>query len=263
MECIITNKITERLPTNHINRKRIHIPQNIKLADPYFHRSSDIDVLISADLFWQLICIGQIGAYHDHPALQKTHFGWVIANRLARNTNQSDNVELQTFHATISNNKLHDKLAKFWQLEEYSKNHKLYLVEEQDCELHFINNVSQNNQGKIKVKLPIKPEKLKMLGDTRLTALRRFYSLKRRLSRDSCLGAQYRQFMQEYSDLGHMKLMDLVRNDEQLPPYYLSHHCVLRPASETIKLRVVFDGSCKSSTGIALNDILMVRCSRI
>lgn len=44
MECTVTNKITERLPTNHINRKRIHISQNIKLADPYFHRSSDIDV---------------------------------------------------------------------------------------------------------------------------------------------------------------------------------------------------------------------------
>ncbi|XP_073811749.1 uncharacterized protein [Musca autumnalis] len=38
--------------------------------------------------------------------------------------------------------------------------------------------------------------------------------------------------------------------------YYIPHHCVLRPDSSTTKLRVVFDASCKSSSGWSLNDIL-------
>lgn len=60
--------------------------------------------------------------------------------------------------------------------------------------------------------------------------------------------------MQEYLDLGHIKSIDLVRDDEQSPAYYLPHYCVLRSASQTTKLRVVFDGSCQSSTSITLND---------
>jgi len=40
--------------------------------------------------------------------------------------------------------------------------------------------------------------------------------------------------------------------------YYLPRHAVYKKTSTTTKLRVVFDGSCKTSTGISLNDTLMV-----
>ncbi|XP_063986879.1 uncharacterized protein LOC135167504 [Diachasmimorpha longicaudata] len=39
------------------------------------------------------------------------------------------------------------------------------------------------------------------------------------------------------------------------PAFYFPHHCVLRESSETTKLRVVFNGSSKSSSGVSLNDI--------
>ncbi|XP_055618639.1 uncharacterized protein LOC129763518 [Toxorhynchites rutilus septentrionalis] len=39
--------------------------------------------------------------------------------------------------------------------------------------------------------------------------------------------------------------------------YYLPHHCVLRPTSTTTKLRVVYDGSARTSTGVSINDVLM------
>ena len=40
--------------------------------------------------------------------------------------------------------------------------------------------------------------------------------------------------------------------------FYLPHHCVFKEDSTTTKLRVVFDGSAKTSSGISLNDALMV-----
>lgn len=40
--------------------------------------------------------------------------------------------------------------------------------------------------------------------------------------------------------------------------YFLPHHCVIRQSSTTTKLRVVFDGSAKTTNGVALNDILAV-----
>ncbi|XP_055527009.1 uncharacterized protein LOC129719641 [Wyeomyia smithii] len=44
----------------------------------------------------------------------------------------------------------------------------------------------------------------------------------------------------------------------QGPVYYLPHHAVIKPESTTTKLRVVFDGSCHTSTGVSLSDALMV-----
>lgn len=64
--------------------------------------------------------------------------------------------------------------------------------------------------------------------------------------------------MKEYIDLNHMRIV----NDEKLKntsvEFYLPHHAVLKESSTTTKIRVVFDGSCKSDSGVSLNDILLV-----
>jgi hypothetical protein len=38
--------------------------------------------------------------------------------------------------------------------------------------------------------------------------------------------------------------------------YFLPHHCVFKESSTTTKLRVVFDGSAESSSGVSLNQNL-------
>lgn len=53
-----------------------------------------------------------------------------------------------------------------------------------------------------------------------------------------------------------MSLVDTELDNE--PTFYLPHHCVVKDYFTTTKLRVVFDGSAKSSTGYSVNDIMMV-----
>lgn len=78
VQCIILPKIIQQLPQRHISRSSITIPKHIKLADPNFNVPDKIDMLIGADLFWRLMCAGQIISSRTQPTLQKTHLGWVI-----------------------------------------------------------------------------------------------------------------------------------------------------------------------------------------
>ena len=63
--------------------------------------------------------------------------------------------------------------------------------------------------------------------------------------------------MQSYLTLKHA---ELVPASEPMPSryYYLPMHCVFKQSSTSTKIRVVFDGSAVTSSGISLNNSLMV-----
>ena len=65
--------------------------------------------------------------------------------------------------------------------------------------------------------------------------------------------------MQEYLDLGHAEAVP--REDMSKSPaevFYLPMHAVYKNSSTTTKVRAVFDASAKSSSGVSLNDVLLV-----
>lgn len=114
VDCVVTDRVTDRdnIPALNMNRSIFNLPRNVKLADPSFHITSKIDILIGAEIFWNLMCISHIKASNNCPTLQKTIFGWILADRfnnfVARNHNK-----LTSLHAVVSNADLHDQLKRF------------------------------------------------------------------------------------------------------------------------------------------------------
>ncbi|XP_036150741.1 uncharacterized protein LOC118648525 [Monomorium pharaonis] len=254
IDCVVTDQITGKLPTLSMQRSSYNIPRNLKLADPHFNVSAKVDLLIGAEFFWELLCVGQIKASTEHPTLQKTHFGWILAGR--RDIVSSPPRNIHSFAATISNVQLHDQIKRFCEIEDIT-NVTSHNADEAYCEQHYLTNVSQNAQGRYVVKLPIKDAAMTKLGESRQIALKRLQGLERRLARSPQLRAQYSQFMAEYLTLGHMRRVDITAN-EDIRAFYLPHHCVFKTSEPSSKIRVVFDASCKSTTGVSLNDTLRV-----
>jgi len=67
----------------------------------------------------------------------------------------------------------------------------------------------------------------------------------------------YSEFMQEYEELGHKNriIEDASSGEER---YYLPLRAVFKSSSSTTRTPIAFDGSCRSSKGLSLNDVLLV-----
>ncbi|KAJ8974401.1 hypothetical protein NQ317_011245, partial [Molorchus minor] len=61
--------------------------------------------------------------------------------------------------------------------------------------------------------------------------------------------------MEEYKSLGHMSKIE---NETEAPNYYFPYHAVYKDDSITTKIRIVFNGSAKSSSGYSLNDLQFI-----
>lgn len=129
--------------------------------------------------------------------------------------------------------------------------------EERECEEHFTKNTTRDASGRFLVRLPFKPN-WQELGNSYNRAKYRFFQLEKKLSKLTGFKSKYSEFLQEYKDLNHMKLV--IPSDEESgnSSYYMPHHAVIKEESVTTKLRVVFDASATSSSGLSLNDALMV-----
>ncbi|XP_062549772.1 uncharacterized protein LOC134214408 isoform X2 [Armigeres subalbatus] len=249
---LILPNVTIDLPSASIQADSFEVPPGIELADPSFHQTSKIDIVLGAEIFFDIFKFaGRIHLGDDQPKLINSVFGWVVSGK-------SDPVHsaqpVVANLATISD--LHHLMERFWTLESDNSS-TCYSVEEAACESHFQQNVRRTTEGRYCVRLPTKEDVLVKLTDNRRTALRRFHMLENKLSRDDALKEQYQTFMTEYETLGHMQLVTDHEHSLTLG-YHLPHHAVVRDDSTTTKVRVVYDASCKTPGGPSLNDALMV-----
>ncbi|XP_067205334.1 uncharacterized protein [Linepithema humile] len=247
----ILPKLTSSIPTVKIQRHMWQHLEGLTLADCDYRYPGSIDIILGADVYSQIIEDGIVKGDIHSPIAQRTIFGWIISGPV--NNNASKNC-VQGYHISIDR-ELHELLQHFWKLEEVSSSPTSSLsIEDQACENHYQSTHSRDPQGKYIVKLPFK-QPVSKLGDSRAKALQIITNLSKKLEKDPQYAQAYSEFLSEYEKLDHMRLIP----DSQPEPkiaYYLPHHGVVREASVTTKLRVVFNGSSRTTTGISLNDLL-------
>ncbi|XP_039315481.1 uncharacterized protein LOC113002965 [Solenopsis invicta] len=260
LQCLVVPRIAGALPPFTIEISKLAIPGNLKLADPIFYNPGRIDALIGSEFFLQLLQAGRIELGEGLPTLQNSKLGWVIAGSIPSHliASRSTNRPYSNAHTClfVRQDSIYNELARFWELEKYEmKDNTRLSTEDQTCEDYFVNTVTRNISGRFVVRLPFRGNKAQ-LGESRQIAEKRLNYLERKFQRDPEFHARYSEFMREYIRLNHMSQVD--KDDDTKFAVYLPHHGVIRESSTTTKLRVVFDGSAKTASGVSLNDTLMV-----
>ena len=183
---------------------------------------------------------------------KKTKFGWLISGPVPAMKHTRNKT---CCNLTITEDYLSEQIQRFWTVEDVKAEEVRYTKEEMECEQYYINNFKRNDDGRYQVRLPFR-EDVKELGDSEQTAITRFNAIERKLRKDQQLRDEYIRFMREYEELGHMTEIDTKTSSGRR--YYLPHHCVIKESSTTTKLRVVFDASAPTTSGLSLNDVLMI-----
>ncbi|XP_043276074.1 uncharacterized protein [Venturia canescens] len=244
----ILSKLMPTLPSFTPPNISLSHLQGLPLADPEFLLPGSIDLILGADIYGQLIREQIKRGPHGTPIAQNTVFGWIVLGPMDSSQQSAGLVH----HAAVDHGyqELQDLLTQFWVQEEVSGSGESHLTpDEQECETHFLTTHKRDSDGRYVVRLPVQSAS-GTLGGSFHTASSCLHRLRCKLNRDSSYKGLYDTFLGEYESLGHMTRVS--GNHAPLEPiYYLPHHGVL-----TTKLRVVFNGSCNTDSGISLNDIL-------
>ncbi|XP_052746235.1 uncharacterized protein LOC112051537 [Bicyclus anynana] len=245
LQCFVLKQISSMLPAVHYERAKFRIPHSLQLADPHFLNSRKIDILIGADIFWELLNEGNI-RLPNGPYLQNTHLGWIISGSIIFQSRNDSTIQCNLSQS------IDTQLRQFWEVEELPRDRDTRTDAERACEELFSQTTKRNDEGRFIVKIPLKasPE---LLGESYFHAERRFLSLEKRLQREPALKQLYADFLHEYESLGHMTRISSYGSSH----YFLPHSGVLRDSSTT-RLRVVFDASAATSTGLSFNAIQLV-----
>lgn len=219
--------------------------QNIQLADPHLDNQKDIDLLIGAPTFAEILDSGLIKGQSNEPIAQKTKLGWIISGRI-----NTPSPEIRTH--LVTNELLSDQMKQFWEIEEVT-NKKIWSNMELECESYFLKNISREKDGKLLVRIPFNHDQNSptFLGNSFENAKRRFLYLERRFKKDEKLKNEYAKCINEYITLNHAVKASKIC-------HVIPHHAVLKESSLTTKLRVVFDASAKTTNGISLNERMHV-----
>ncbi|KAI5645263.1 putative peptidase (DUF1758) domain-containing protein [Phthorimaea operculella] len=153
VDAFIVDKITSEMPNNEIDTSGYTIPTNLTLADPHWNIPAEPDLLLAADVFWDIITSGKIKLGPGNPIIHNSMFGWLVAGsaRFHDDFESKGNLVCNFSHS------IRNQLQKFWELEEVP-NKPVLSQEEEACEQHFVQHTRRLEDGRFCVTLPLKIE---------------------------------------------------------------------------------------------------------
>lgn len=242
VEAIVLQTISSNMPKVPLDpsvRKRF---SSLQLADPDFDQPGRIDLLLGVQHYSEILSESLVHIKGD-PAALDTIFGFIIFGKISANQPPKSSVSMLTHTPPLD-----DILRRFWEAEEPPQ--VISKDIDPECERYFSETTTRDNLGRYQVSLPFKEIVApNHLGSTRKVAQKRLLSLERRLSHNPQFKEEYHANLQDYLDQDHM------RPATSKSDYLLTHHAVVKD-STTTKVRVVFNGSEKSTTNTSLNEYL-------
>ena len=260
----VTDYITRTLPAEDVSSARSREAVQVDaLADPTFDVPGDIQVLVGQAAYPYVVKSSrQAGSL----MILDTVFGDAILGSMPRDSltqtrgNQSSHHVTAVTEPKLDNRDhiLNNTIEKFWKMEQPLIEASAFTPEElQVQEEYKATHKFIEQEGRYQVTLPRKTQR-KELGESRSTAMKRYLSNERSLQRKGKLD-EFQKEVKSYLDLQHARL--LTTEELKIPvsqSYYMPMHGVEKQSSTTTKLRVVFDASCKTTSGASLNDTLAV-----
>ena len=254
MQAIVLQSLTRYLPTTSFPKGYCSHLTSLELADPEFNISKPIDILLGVSAYHDILKQGLIPGPKGTPSAEETLFGWVLFGSACDSRSTTESVT--SLHVSTAYPSCEETLQKFWTLEEPPKPKTPLSLADKLALQHYNQHLKHEESGRFVVNLPFKPQK-SPLGESRPLALRHFLSLERRL-RCSEQFEDYANVVNEYISSGHAERVP--DHDAYKPPsktFHLARHAVYKD-SATTPLHVVFDGSMKTTSGVSLNDQLLV-----
>ncbi|KAJ8913119.1 hypothetical protein NQ315_006037 [Exocentrus adspersus] len=157
---LVIPKITEKIPAFDFDVSSLNTHEHVTLADPDFNKAQDVDLLLGADIFYELLCPKQVRLGRNQPILQETALGWILTGSVSfanQGTRHDKNMLICNFsrrlESDISNETLDNALTKFWKLEEIPEQRYLS-PEAQLAENYYQTTTTRDSQGRFIVRLP-------------------------------------------------------------------------------------------------------------
>ena len=231
-----------------------HLPhlQNLQLAHPLTaEREFEISLLVGADHYWDIV--------GDHvvrgtggPTAVASKLGYLLSGPV--HLTKTLHTGTSTMMLAISQPCTFD-LERFWSLESVGVSVSEVSSEQHMLQQYVSSCVTRDPDGAYVARFPWKPNPPSLPNNFVVTERRTRQMLKRLVKTPNLLSV-YSKIIAEQEARGFIERVEPANN--QCDVHYIPHHAVEKN-SATTPIRIVFDCSCRQSSGYpSLNDCLLI-----
>ncbi|XP_066600823.1 uncharacterized protein [Prorops nasuta] len=253
---LVLPRLANRLPSKAIPSTSLVLFRGLRWADPNFYFPGEIEMILGAEAYATVIKEGlkQIGDLNV--VAQHTKLGWIFSGSIGGTNPQGENRIARIAAHSVAIDDVTEILRRFWSVEEVPVPQNILNPDDELCERLFVTTHSRDSKGRYIVRLPLKGDLPSVSDQSKRIALNSLMAMHRKFERDPTLAQEYRKFMLEYEELGHMRPVPKEEISSS-NAWYLPHHAVIQHGVLKRKIRVVFDASRRTPEQHSLNKFLL------